>query len=148
MDEVLIDTNILVYAHDPAEAVKRDRAIEVLDALTESGLGRVSAQIVGEFIAATTKGRRPILTLDRAAAQASMVCDAFPVFDLTRFIVLEAARGVRQHQLSDYDAQIWATARMNQVPTIFTEDFESGRRIEGVQFLDPLRPEFDLSPWR
>lgn len=148
MDEVLIDTNILVYAHDPTETVKHDRAVDALDALIDSGLGRVSAQIIGEFIAATAKGRRPLLTLDHAVAQASLLRDAFPVFDLTRFIVMEAARGARQHRLSYYDAQIWATARLNQVPTIFTEDFQSGRRLEGVQFLNPLEPGFDLARWR
>src|ERR1043166_5704339 len=115
MDEVLIDTNILVYAHDPADPAKRDRAIDALDALVESGLGRISAQIAGEFIAATTKGRRPILTLERARAQATLLCETFPVFDLTRFIVLEAARGVREYRLSYYDAQVWATARLNQL---------------------------------
>jgi predicted nucleic acid-binding protein len=61
---------------------------------------------------------------------------------------LEAARGARQHRLSYYDAQIWATARLNQVPTIFTEDFQSGRRLEGVLFLDPLQAGFDLTRWR
>jgi predicted nucleic acid-binding protein len=62
-------------------------------------------------------------------------------------VVLEAARGVRDHQLSYFDAQIWATARLNQVPTIFTEDFEHQRRLEGVQFLNPLLPEFALARW-
>jgi predicted nucleic acid-binding protein len=49
--------------------------------------------------------------------------------------------------MSYYDAQIWATARLNQIPTIFTEDFEHARRVEGVQFLNPLLPTFDLAPW-
>jgi predicted nucleic acid-binding protein len=146
MDQVLIDTNILVYAH--SDDVRHARAVAVLEALIESGLGCVSAQILGEFVAATTRGVRPILTIGDALAQASLLANAFPVFDVTRFIVLEAARGVRQHRLSYYDAQIWATARLNQVPTIFTEDFESGRRLEGVQFLDPLRSGFDLAQWR
>jgi predicted nucleic acid-binding protein len=66
---------------------------------------------------------------------------------VTRLIVLEAVRGVRQHRLSYYDAQIWATARLNQVPTIFTEDFEDGCRLEGVQFVNPLASGFDLIRW-
>ena len=61
--------------------------------------------------------------------------------------MLEAARGVRQHRLRFYDAQIWATARLNQVPTIFTEDFEDGRRLEGVQFVNPLVSGFDFERW-
>ena len=40
-------------------------------------------------------------------------------------VMLEALREVRDHQLSYYDAQIWAAARLNQVPVIFSEDFNS-----------------------
>src|ERR1051326_7478449 len=138
MDEVLIDTNILIYAHEPSEREKYDRALRTMDALISSGLGRLSAQILGEFLSAATRGRRPILTVHDALRQATLLAEALPVFDLTGLIVLEAARGVREHRLSYFDAQIWATARLNQVPTVFTEHFTNGRRLEGVQFLNPL----------
>jgi predicted nucleic acid-binding protein len=62
-------------------------------------------------------------------------------------IVLEAARGVRDHQLSYYDAQIWASARLNQIPVIFSEDFSNGSVIEGVQFMNPLADDFQLELW-
>ena len=147
MDEVLIDTNILIYAHQPSETVKYDRAVRAIETLITSGLGRLSAQVLGEFLSATTRGRRPILAIGDALRQATLLADAFPVFDQTHLIVLEAGRGVRDHQLSYFDAQIWATARLNQVPTIFTEDFTNARRLEGVQFLNPLLPTFDLARW-
>ncbi len=147
MDEVLIDTNVLVYAHQPAEKGKYTRAVEVIEALVDSRQGRLSAQVLGEFMSATTRGRRPILTTDEARAQVTLLADAMPVLDVTRLIVLEATRGVSEHQLSYYDAQIWATARLNQVSTIFTEDFQEGRRLEGVRFLNPLSAGFDLEPW-
>ena len=147
MGEVLIDTNVLVYAHQPAEAVKYAQAVRAVVALTDTGLGRLSAQVLGEFVSATTRGKRPILAMDEALAQVALLADAVPVLDVTRLIVLEATRGVRQHRLSYYDAQIWATARLNQVPTIFTEDFEDGRRLEGVQFVNPLVSGFDLERW-
>jgi predicted nucleic acid-binding protein len=147
MDEVLIDTNILIYSHQPSETVKYERALRVLETLIGSGLGRLSAQVLGEFLSATTRGRRPILTIVDAFRQVTLLADALPIFDLTPMIVLEAGRGVRDHQLSYFDAQIWATARLNQVPTIFTEDFTNARRLEGVQFLNPLLPTFDLARW-
>jgi len=147
MAEVLIDTNILIYAHQPAEREKYRSALSALEAVMESGLGRLSAQVLAEFISATTRTGRPILTIDESLAQASLLAEAMPVLDVTALIVLEAGRGVRQHGLSYFDAQIWATARLNQIPTIFTEDFVNGRRIEGVQFLNPLASGFDLGPW-
>lgn len=147
MGPVLIDTNVLVYAHQPAEKGKYTRAVEVIETLADARQGRLSAQILGEFMSATTRGRRPILTIDEARAQVTLLAEAMPVLDLTSPIVLEAARGVSEHQLSYYDAQIWATARLNQVSTIFTEDFQEGRRLDGVRFVNPLVSGFDLEPW-
>ena len=68
MGEVLIDTNVLVYAHQPAEAPKYAHAVRAIEALTNSGLGRLSTQVLGEFISATTRGRRRILTTEDAVA--------------------------------------------------------------------------------
>lgn len=147
MGEVLIDTNILVYAHQPAETLKYALAGRAIESLVDSGQGRLSTQVLGEFLSATTRGRRPILTLEEAASQMTALADALPVFDITRLIVFEASRGVRQHGLSYFDAQIWATARLNQVTVVFTEDFQDRRRLEGVQFVNPLVSGFDVESW-
>jgi len=68
------------------------------------------------------------------------------ILDTSSLVVLEATRGVRDHQFSYYDAQIWATARLNQIPLIFSEDFNPAS-IEGVQFMNPFSPEFVLEEW-
>jgi predicted nucleic acid-binding protein len=132
--------------YDRADSARHQRAVEVIETLIASRAGRITAQILGEFVSVTTKRR--LLTPEQALIEAELLAGTFPVFDVTRFIVLEAARAMRDHQLSYWDAQIWATARLNQVGTIFSEDFADGRRLEGVQFLNPLRPAFDLARWR
>jgi predicted nucleic acid-binding protein len=45
----LVDTNVLVYAYDPIDGDKRERAIEVLESLGPHQLGSVSTQILGSF---------------------------------------------------------------------------------------------------
>jgi len=55
---------------------------------------------------------------------------------------------VHQHKLAYWDAQLWATARLNQIPVIFSEDFQSGGTIEGVKFINPLASDFNLETWR
>jgi predicted nucleic acid-binding protein len=70
--------------------------------------------------------------------------------------VLEAVRGVRDHRLAYFDAQIWAVAKLNQVPVILSEDFNSGGTLlvpkaapyglgtlEGVHFLNPFDAGFN-----
>ena len=57
---------------------------------------------------------------------------------------VEAARGVRDHNLSFWEAQIWATAKLNQIPVVLSQDFTSGSVVEGVRFLDPFAAYFNL----
>lgn len=72
---------------------------------------------------------------------------AWNVVAITPPIVLEAARGAVAHQLNFWDALIWATAKLNQIPVILSEDFRSGASLEGVRFINPLSDDFDLELW-
>lgn len=147
MPPVLIDTNVLLYLYDHSQTTKQDRARNVLDQLDLSGNGRLSVQCLAEFFSVATRKLSPKLTPDEALHQVSLMVRLWPVYDLTPMIVLEAGRGVRDHQLSCDDAQIWATARLNQVPTIFREDLNEGSVLEGVRFVNPFLPGFAIGAW-
>ena len=69
MPTVLVDTNILIYAHDSADPVKQAKAIQVLDHLQTHTIVRLSTQTLGEFFAATTRGKHPLLTVTKASKQ-------------------------------------------------------------------------------
>ena len=43
--------------------------------------------------------------------------------------------------MSFWDAQVRATAKLNQIPVVLSQDFASGSVIEGVQFDDPFAGE-------
>jgi predicted nucleic acid-binding protein len=148
--KILLDTNILVYAHDPAEAMRFQKSTDILQELRLRGNGVLSVQSLAEFFSAITRpkrGDRPRLDPAEAAEQIQLLSASFQVYSLTSFIVIDAARGVTAHQLAYYDAQIWATARLNQVPVVFSEDFQDGWILEGVRFANPFAPEFELGAW-
>ena len=44
-----------------------------------------------------------------------------------------------RHGLSFWDALIWAAAAENGIKTVYTEDYQDGREIEGVRFVNPFR---------
>jgi len=69
------------------------------------------------------------------------------VIEMSGLVVLEAARGVRDHKMSFWDAQIWATARLNQITCILSEDFNTGSVVEGVRFVSPFAPGFLIADW-
>ncbi len=148
MTAILIDTNLLIYAHDKNEPVKRLRAIEVLKLLHENGRGRLSVQCLSEFFSSTARRKNPILTVDEAARQIELLVQSWTVLELTSFIILEALRGVKTYQIAYWDAQIWATARLNQIPVIFSEDFNTGSVLEGVRFINPFSGNFVLEHWK
>jgi predicted nucleic acid-binding protein len=147
MAPILVDTNVLVYFYDQNSPQKQERAILVLNRLQESGVGRLSTQNLAEFVNAAMRKLEPPLTAAQTYRQAAMFAASWPIFDLTPLIVLEAARGVRDYKMSYYDAQIWAAARLNQVPVVFSEGFQDGQILEGVRFANPFAETFDLEVW-
>jgi predicted nucleic acid-binding protein len=143
--KVLVDTNVLVYAYDFSDPVKQEQAFEVLDELAQSGRGVLSAQVLAEFVVAVTRKIEQPLDLKAVQKSVENYLSSWTVFDITSFVVLEAVRGVREHRFSYWDAQIWATARLNQIPVVLSEDFASGSTVEGVTFLNPFAAGFDLA---
>ena len=102
-------------------------------------------QCLSEFLNAVITKRR--LSIDQALVQVQKWSSTFPVFNLTTQIVLEAGRGVRDHRLAYYDAQVWAAARLNQITVVFSEDFQDGQVLEGVRFANPFADVFDVEAW-
>lgn len=144
MPEVLIDTNVLIYAHDTAEHVKQREAGVLLSVLLPGGSAAVSTQVLGEFYSISTRKIQSPLSHDTAALVVDALLHSARVLPMTPPIVLEAIRATRRHRLHYWDAQLWATARLNAIDTILTEDFEDGRVLEGVRFVDPFAEGFSL----
>lgn len=143
--DVLVDTNILVYVHDPRDTAKQERALSVLDQLIGGGHAILSAQCLSEFFAVATRRLPEPLTQADALTQVERLSRACRVVDVTPAVVLEGCRGVVAHGMSLWDALIWAAAKLNQVPYVLTEDAEHERFLEGVRFLNPFTPEFALA---
>lgn len=148
----LVDTNVLVYAYDPTDGAKRERAIAVLERLGAYQTAAISTQILGEFFVSVTRKIPWPLTEEEAERSVTNYTRSWVVYALTKPVVLEAVRGLRRHHLSYWDSLIWATARLNGVPSVLSEDFSDGDLLDGVQFLNPFAETFDLAllqagPW-
>jgi predicted nucleic acid-binding protein len=102
-DEVLVDTNVLVYTYARSEPEKQRRAAEVLDRLAVSGTGLVSTQVLAEFFVAVTRKIAAPLSAAEAYERVQNYLQSWTVLDVTGMVVLEAARGVRDHQFSFWD---------------------------------------------
>ena len=146
-DRIMVDTNVLLYAYDRSQPEKQPRAFAVLDRLMAHDLGVLSSQVLAEFFVNAIRKLQPPLTIDEASDRIQNYLLAWEILDITGPIVLEAVRGARTYQMAYWDAQIWATARMNQIPIVFSEDFGSGTVIEGVRIVNPFGADFRMEAW-
>jgi predicted nucleic acid-binding protein len=135
---VLIDSNLLIYAHDGSEPERQPRALALLDLMQDLQLGALSVQCLSEYFAVITRKFDPPMSAADAAAQVQRLAEAWPTFEITPAVVIEAARGVVDHQLAYWDAVIWAVAKLNQLDTVLSEDCQHGRVLEGVRFVNPF----------
>ncbi len=139
IERSFLDTNILLYIYDFTEPLKRDIARATVKRLVDSGQGIISTQVLGEFCAAGTRKMKmsPAFLWEHVLRFSSEL----QVISVTPEVVLEAARGAFAHRLSFWDAQLWAVARLHQIPLLLTEDFQDGAVLEGVRFLNPFRTD-------
>jgi predicted nucleic acid-binding protein len=146
MAAILVDTNVLVYAYDRSEPEKQRRALQVLDGLARAGSGCLSAQVLSEFFVNVTRKIVAPLSITQAVDRIEHYVQLWPVFAVTAQTVLEAVRGTQEHDLSFWDAQIWAAARLNQARIIFSEDFNPAV-VEGIRFVNPFADDFWVEDW-
>jgi len=134
---VFVDTNILIYAHDADAGLKRNRSIESLRQLWDSGLGRLSVQVLQEFyINVTRRLASPI-----AVATAREVLNTYsewvrePTIPAT---VLRATQIAEIGQISFWDSLIVASAEQTGATQIYSEDLNAGQTIAGILIVNPL----------
>lgn len=141
--KVFVDTNILVYAYDRSVVAKQKQALQILNQLAVSGAGTISTQVLAEFFVTVTSARKLLhpLSVESAYQRVQNYLLSWEVVELTGLVVLEAARGVRDYQFSFWDAQIWATAKLNQISVVYSEDFNVGAIVEGVRFINPFNEQ-------
>jgi predicted nucleic acid-binding protein len=145
LSDILVDTNVLVYSFDPGDRKKQTRAREVLALLGVQDRVVLSVQCLTEFFRTVRWGISHPLSPEDALLEVRRLTRACRIFELTSAVVLDACEASNRHQLSIWDALIWAVARANAISLILTEDAEHGRILEGIHYLNPFHPEFELS---
>lgn len=137
-DRVLVDTNILVYAYDADAGEKRSKARDVIDSLWNDGTGAVATQVLAEFFVTITRKVKHPLSVSSAKQIIEDYQAVWEVYPTTGSLVVKAISGVESYRLSFWDAMIWASAVINRVPTIYSEDMQDGQTIEEVLIKNPL----------
>ncbi|HUP03154.1 MAG TPA: PIN domain-containing protein [Bryobacteraceae bacterium] len=130
-----VDSNLLLYAVDPRERRKRERAGDWLAHLWMDGSGRLSWQVLHEFYWNAVKKLRLKPELGR-----DMVEDLsqWQPVDTTLGLVQEAWRWMDAAQAPYWDALILAAAERSGARYLLSEDFQAGRQFGDVCIVNPF----------
>jgi predicted nucleic acid-binding protein len=132
-----VDTNVLIYAHDPSETIKQPVATVLLGELWATRSGTMSTQVLQEFYyTVTRKVRQPLAPADAREVVAQYT--SWPIVIIGPSLILSASKLHEQHSLSFWDALIVEAARVAGAGRLLTEDMQHGRLIEGVRIENPF----------
>jgi len=123
VDDTFFDTNVVVYLFS-ADSAKADRAEEVL-----ARGGRISVQVLNELVAfARCKLGMSWREILQVTAHLRTICPVTPLTVETHERGMQIARRLG---LSIYDGTIVASALLSGCATLYTEDMQDGRVIDG-----------------
>lgn len=135
-----VDTNVLVYAHDAADAEKQAAAQAALARLWASRSGALSTQVLQEFyVVATTKLRPPMTPAEAREVVSSY--SAWPVVLVEPPLIVAASRLAELRPLSFWDALVVVAARTAGADRLLTEDLSDGQVIDGVRIENPFQTQ-------
>jgi predicted nucleic acid-binding protein len=132
---IFVDTNVLIYALDPADLVKHHAAQAWRASLWDSQRGRISFQVLQEFYAKVVQKWPAARPEARAEVRDLLAWHPVPIdADL-----LEHGWKIQdRYQLSFWDALIAAAAKSIACRYLLTEDLQAGQEIEGVLIVNPF----------
>jgi predicted nucleic acid-binding protein len=131
-----VDTNVLIYAHDPRDPIKQNKAVELIDTLND---GVLLWQVACEYVAASRKLAAFGLNQQRALADLGRLRRKWrPV--VSQWAVLDRAESLMSSgNLSFWDALIVAACVENGVTQLYSEDLDaSTSAITGVAIINPF----------
>lgn len=132
-----VDTNVLIYAHDPSAGPKYDQAKALINDLWRSGAGCLSIQVFQEFYTnATRKLARPLAP--ELAVQIISDLSHWQVHRPNANDVIEAIHLHTRSQISFWDAMILTSARRLGCQTLWSEDLNAGENYEGIEVRNPF----------
>ena len=132
-----LDTNILLYSisANPADAVKRERAI----ALLARDDGALSVKVLQEFHVQATRPTRSYPLTHETAVGLISAWTRFKIQEITLPILSGALEIKAAHGFSYWDSALIAAARALGCRILYSEDMSHGREVEGITIVDPFR---------
>jgi predicted nucleic acid-binding protein len=130
-----VDTNILLYAHDPRDPFKQTEAKRLIASLTD---GVLLWQVACEFVAASRKLTAFGFTPTRAWHELNRLRVSWDVKVPSWQVMTRAESLLAHYKLSFWDAMIVAACLEAGVTHLYSEDFDNQAAATGLIVINPF----------
>jgi predicted nucleic acid-binding protein len=131
-----VDTNVLIYARDPRDPLKHQRARQLTAQMLDGGL---LWQVACEFIAASRKLTEVGYTQAQAWRELEQLRQLWKLIVPSEHILTHAERLTSTHSFSFWDSLLVAACIEGGVTRLYTEDFDSSiSKAIGVEIINPF----------
>jgi predicted nucleic acid-binding protein len=137
MTAVFVDTNVLLYAEDGADAMKQAQALAWLGELWRRRCGRLSSQVLNEFYVNATRRVRPPMPAGDARAEVRRYQRWRP-WQIDHATVESAWAIESRFRLGYWDALIVSAAQHLGCGLLLSENLQHDR-IDSVRIVNPFR---------
>jgi len=135
---VFVDTNVLVYARDPRDAMKRATASEWLRLLWNEERGRTSIQVLNEYYDVLTRKYRPAVRREDAWDDVRYYLSSWNPQPLDSEVIECAHEVEARHHLTWWDCLVVAAAQVQHCVLLLSEDLQDGADYGGVIVRSPF----------
>lgn len=137
-DRFFLDTNLFVYTFDGTAPAKAMKSAHLIRRAADTGEGIISYQVVQEFF--NVAFRRFAQPMSAAEGEQYLITVLRPLLAVhsSPAIYFAALRIAEKHRISWYDSLIVAAALEGQCERLYSEDFQHGRKIEGIRVENPF----------
>jgi predicted nucleic acid-binding protein len=139
---ISFDTNVLVYAFDFDAPKKLERSQQLINAAATSVGAAVALQVLSEFHAVSRRNRMAVQDALRFVSHLRGFCRVVALGEQAFDLGIQATH---EHGMHIWDAMLWATLDQAGCRLLLTEDFQDGRTLGGVTFLNPFNPANDAA---
>lgn len=140
-----VDANVLVYACNPAEALKCAVAKKLLRELWADSSGRTSIQALNEFYSVVTRK----LSAPMGRGEAWTEVEEFFRWDpqpLDATLLRRARQIEERYKLNWWDCLIVASAQLQGCSLLYTEDLQHGAAFDGLRVVNPFLSQVQEEP--
>ena len=132
-----LDANVLVYAADSEAGDRHRLAVDLMRRASRADC-ILTLQAIREFFHVVT--RKGKVAPSEAAIVVEGLRATFPVRAAGQATLDIAVPAILKHNLSFWDAMLWATVQQACCRVLLSEDFQDGRKLGKVKFLNPFEP--------